>query len=96
MHVGRLRQRPALLQAVEEDDARPAWKCRACGADLVDWKLLHRRDSTDAAHTFAALQHELIRHHFFHREVDEKAANHAKRKGRHALKDAARDRRRRG
>ena len=41
-------------------------KCRACGADLVDWKRLHRRDKSDAAHTFAALQHELIRHHFFH------------------------------
>ena len=67
-------------------------KCRACSADLVDWQRLHRRDSCDAAHTFTALQHELIRHHFFHREVDEKAANHAKRKGRHALKEAARDR----
>ena len=67
-------------------------KCRACGADLVDWKRLHRRDSSDAAHTFSALQHELIRHHFFHREVDEKALNHAKRKGRRALKEAARDR----
>ncbi|MBR0860679.1 DUF4186 family protein [Bradyrhizobium diazoefficiens] len=67
-------------------------KCRACGADLVDWKRLHRRDSADAAHTFEALQHELIRHHFFHRPVDDKAKRHAQRKGRLALKDAARDR----
>jgi hypothetical protein len=57
-------------------------KCRACGADLVDWKRLHRRDTADAAHTFAALQHELIRHHFFHRRVDERAMRHAQRKGR--------------
>ena len=28
-------------------------KCRACGADLVDWKRLHRRDKADAEHTFA-------------------------------------------
>ena len=67
-------------------------KCRACGADLVDWKRLHRRDSADAAHTFAALQHELIRHHFFHRPIDERAIRHAQRKGRLLLKEAARDR----
>jgi Domain of unknown function (DUF4186) len=67
-------------------------KCRACGADLVDWKRLHRRDKSDAAHTFEALQRELIRHHFFHRPVDERAMRHAQRKGRIALKDAARDR----
>jgi hypothetical protein len=67
-------------------------KCRACGADLIDWKRLHRREKGDAAHTFEALKHELIRHHFFHRPVDEGAMRHAQRKGRIALKDAARDR----
>jgi Domain of unknown function (DUF4186) len=67
-------------------------KCRACGADLVDWMRLHRRDKGDSVHTFAALQHELIRHHFFHRLVDESALRHAQRKGRIALKAAARDR----
>lgn len=48
-------------------------KCRACGANLIDWKRLHRRDRGDAAHTFEALQHEMIRHHFFHRPVDDAA-----------------------
>jgi hypothetical protein len=67
-------------------------KCRACGADLIDWKRLHRRDTTDAAHTFSALQHELIRHRFFHRPVDDAAVRHAQRKGRIQLKEAARDR----
>lgn len=67
-------------------------KCRACGADLVDWQRLHRRDKGDAPHTFEALQHEMIRHHFFHRPVDEDAMRHAQRKGRIALKDSARDR----
>lgn len=67
-------------------------KCRACGADLVDWKRLHRRDTADASHTFAALQHELIRHHFFHRPFDETTMRHAQRKGRILLKEAARDR----
>jgi hypothetical protein len=67
-------------------------KCRACGADLVDWKWLHRRDEADAAHTFKALQHELIQHHFFNRPVDDGAMRHAQRKGRDALRQAARDR----
>lgn len=67
-------------------------RCRACGADLVDWDRLHRRDKADARHTFAALQHELIRHHFFHKPVDDTAMRHAQRKGRTLLKQAARDR----
>jgi hypothetical protein len=67
-------------------------KCRACGADLIDWERLHRRDKRDAQHTFRALQHELIRHHFFHRPVDQRALRHAQRKGRIALKVAARER----
>jgi len=66
--------------------------CRACGADLVDWDRLHRRDESDARHTFEALQRELIRHHFFHKPVDDMAVRHAQRKGRVLLKQAARDR----
>lgn len=67
-------------------------KCRVCGADLIDWKRLHRRDTADVAHTFSALRHEMIRHHFFHRPVDDGAMRHAQRKGRIQLKEAARDR----
>lgn len=67
-------------------------KCRECGADLVDWKRLHRRGKSDAEHTFASLQHELIRHHFFHLPVDDQAMRHAQRKGRVQLKEAARHR----
>ena len=67
-------------------------KCRTCGADLIDWKRLHRRDEADAAHTFEALQHEMIRHHFFHRPVDDVAIRHAQRKGRNQLKESARER----
>ena len=63
-------------------------KCRYCGADLVDWDRLHVRDFADVGYTFAALKHELIRHHFFHREIDERAVRHAQRKGRIQLKAA--------
>ena len=57
-------------------------KCRYCGADLVDWDRLHMRDFGDVAHTFAALKNEMIRHYFFHRELDDRAVRHAQRKGR--------------
>ena len=66
--------------------------CRACGVDLVNWQRLHRRDLADAAHTFEALQHEWIRHHFFHQPIDDHAVRHAQRKGRDQLKEAARSR----
>jgi hypothetical protein len=46
----------------------------------------------DVRHTFKALQNETIRHHFFHREIDDTAIRHAQRKGRTLLKEAARNR----
>ena len=64
--------------------------CRDCGADLIDWKRVHRRDLADAAHTFSSLKNELIRHSFFHRPVDDDAVRHALRKGRVKLKEAVR------
>jgi hypothetical protein len=67
-------------------------RCRTCGADLVDWKRLHRRKISDAKYTFEALQHELIRHHFFHETIDDGAVAHARRKGRIRLKEAVQNR----
>jgi hypothetical protein len=67
-------------------------KCRACGADLVDWRRVHRRNIRDAGYTFEALKHELIRHHFFHKELDEAAVAHARRKGRTKLSEGVRAR----
>jgi hypothetical protein len=66
--------------------------CRACGADLVDWHRLHRREIGDAKYTFRMLKHELIRNHFFHTTVDETAVAHARRKGRINLRQAVRHR----
>lgn len=66
--------------------------CRSCGADLVDWPRVHKRDAADAEYTFAALQYELIRHHNWHVAIDERAQRHARRKGRPGLIEAARHR----
>ena len=63
--------------------------CRACQADLVDWGRLDRRDISDVEHTIGCLQKELIRHRYWHLKIDEKAMNHAKRKGTGGLREAA-------
>lgn len=66
--------------------------CRNCGISLVDWDRVHARDSDDVDHTFSELKHEFIRHHFWHKDIDEKADKHARRKGRLLLKTAAHNR----
>src|SRR5262249_9679236 len=59
--------------------------CRSCHAQLVDWPRVHGRQLEDAEHTFTELRLEYIRHHFWHVDMDERARNHALRKGRTAL-----------
>lgn len=63
--------------------------CRECWASLVNWRRIERRDLSDVDYTFAALQHELIRHHFWHKALDERAVNHARRRGRIGMREAA-------
>jgi len=63
--------------------------CRSCGIELIDWDRVHERRLDDVAFTFEELRHELIRHYFWHLELDETALNHARRKGRKALHGAA-------
>lgn len=63
--------------------------CRTCKAKLVDWDRVQKRDSRDVAYTFQALASERIRHHFWHKELDEKAVLHARRKGRAEMRVAA-------
>lgn len=56
-------------------------RCRACGIDLIDWPRVHQRDLQDVLYTFDALKKELIRHYYWHLAIDERAKNHALRKG---------------
>lgn len=72
--------------------AKPDGTCRSCGANLIDWPRVQQCDVTDVEHTFEQLRHELIRHHFWHVPFDQKAINHAIRKGRINLYEAAHQR----
>lgn len=67
-------------------------ECRICGAKLVDWSRIHKRNSSDVAYTFKALKFELIRHYNWHIDIDIKAINHARRKGMKGLLAAAENR----
>lgn len=63
--------------------------CRACGAELVNWDRVHHLRLDDVDYTFEALQSEYFRHRYWHLEIDQRAVNHAKRKGRLGLRAAA-------
>jgi len=65
-------------------------KCRSCGAELVDWQRVSRRNLADVQYTFEALRLEMIRHHFWHTPLTQRAINHARRKGRIVLRAFAR------
>ena len=66
--------------------------CRVCGVELVDWARVGKRDISDVQHTMASLERELIRHHYWHKSIDDTAMRHAKRKGLVGLREAARNR----
>ncbi len=51
--------------------------CRECGSDLIDWSRIHRRDLSDVHFTFTAMKNELIRHVFWHTEIDDVARESA-------------------
>jgi uncharacterized protein DUF4186 len=64
-------------------------KCRDCGVDLVDFSRVQKRNLKDLEYTFKSLKYEMIRHHFWHLEIDLRAINYARRKGVTALRVAA-------
>src|SRR5687768_4178479 len=69
-----------------------AGTCRECGANLVKWDRVKRRDLTDVGNTFEELKKEWIRHHHWHEPLDQHAVNHALRKGKSGMREAARKR----
>ena len=66
----------------------PRWgPCRHCGKNLVDFPRVQARDIGDVEHTFQSLSQEWIRHMLWHLSFDQRAINHARRKGRRQLLD---------
>lgn len=67
----------------------PPGTCCECGADLVGWHRVKRRDIADVVNTFDELKKEWIRHHYWHEPIDRRAMNNALRKGRAGLRRKA-------
>jgi len=55
--------------------------CYQCGADLINWDRLDKKDLKDVQYTFASLKREMIRHHFWHIDIDENALMKARKAG---------------
>ena len=75
----------------EKKDSKPVpgGKCRECGADLVDWERVHKREIRDSEYTFSMLRIEMIRHKYWHQPLNDRERNYAKRKGRVGMQIAA-------
>lgn len=63
-------------------------RCVACNVSLIDWERLDRHAISDSGYTVNALKNEYIRHSYWHKTVDERAINHARRKGLVLLSEA--------
>lgn len=64
--------------------------CWQCGVNFVDWDRVRRRDLNDVRHTFESLKFEKVRHHFWHKPINQIAINHSLRKGKIDLRTAVR------
>ena len=64
-------------------------RCVACGIDLIDWDRVDKRNLSDVAYTIQALEHEMFRHHYWHKTVDDEAILRARKKGLDQLRNDA-------
>ena len=60
--------------------------CFQCGADLIDWDRIDKRDLADVDYTFKSLKYEMVRHHFWHKEIPENVEKKARKTGLNGLR----------
>jgi hypothetical protein len=89
LHCFLQKQKRRKSDEIQENPFGRGGKCRSCGVDLVEWDRVYKRDILDVAYTSEMLKYELIRHNFWHVEIDQKAINHALRKGKIGMREAA-------
>jgi hypothetical protein len=63
--------------------------CHECGADLIEWDRVHRNDIKDSRFIFKSMKNELIRHVFWHTEIEEAAIANAQKRGKIELRSKA-------
>ena len=63
--------------------------CKDCGADLIDWERVRKRDLNDAKFTITSMKKELFRHVFWDNEIDPTAISKAQKFTKGQLKERA-------
>jgi len=61
--------------------------CVVCGVELIDWTRLDKRNLQDVEYTFKSLKYEMVRHHYWHKKIDEGALRQAEKYGFDGLKE---------
>ncbi|MDP2857266.1 MAG: DUF4186 family protein [Bacillota bacterium] len=64
-------------------------RCVACDVDLIDWERIDKHDLGDASYTIRALEHELVRHAYWHKPLDDRALERAWKRGLVVLRQEA-------
>ncbi len=64
--------------------------CQECGAVLIEWERIYQNNVADAPFIFNSMKNELIRHVFWHTEIEDKAISNALKRGKNDLKVHAR------
>ncbi len=67
-------------------------KCRYCGIELIEWNRIHKCDINEIDYVFESLKYECFRHYMWHVEIDQRAINYARRKGRVGIRSTAENR----
>ena len=62
--------------------------CKYCGADIIDWTRIHRRDIAESEYTFTQLAADRLRCDWWTKEIDAPARKHAIKKGVSGLEQA--------
>lgn len=76
------------FQQKRRSESGRAGPCRDCGAELVEWERVHRRNPADIQYLLASMAKEYIRHEYWCRLYDARAIYLARLMGRRKLQEA--------
>ncbi len=60
--------------------------CKECGINLIDWNRVHKNDIRDVNFIFSSMKNELIRHVYWHTEIEQEAIDYTATVSREELK----------
>jgi hypothetical protein len=64
--------------------------CKECGAKLIDWQRVHKNDLRDVKFVFKSMKYELIRHVYWHTDINPSAIEKASKYSKNEMRDRVR------